>query len=90
MRQPLNPEAVNAFLTEHLGGIGELTELRGGEWSQAFAFRRGGRDLVARFGDHVDDFEKDRAAFAFSCAGLPVPEVLEIGIGPGFHFCISE
>ena len=79
------------FLRNHLGAkVTAFERLHGGDWSQAFGFRADGRDLVARFGSHVDDFEKDRAAMAISGPGLPVPKVFEIGPAFGGHFCISE
>jgi len=84
-------ESVSEFLASHLGGkVTALEMLVGGDWSQAFGFQFDGRDLVARFGAHVDDFEKDRVATRFSCADLPIPEVLEIGAAFDGFFCISH
>jgi aminoglycoside phosphotransferase (APT) family kinase protein len=67
-----------------------VAELRGGDWSSAFAFQLDGLDLVARFGQWRDDFEKDAAAMAFAGPDLPIPRVLEIGDAFGGAYAISE
>ena len=76
------------------GGTGgrahDVSELGGGDWSRAFAFRLGGRDLVARFGAYGEDFAKDRQAMAFAGPDLPVPEVLETGSALGGAYAISQ
>ena len=53
----------------------DISEVGVGAWSSCFAFRDEGRDLVARFGAHLSDFEKDRFAARFSCDAMPVPDV---------------
>jgi hygromycin-B 4-O-kinase len=89
--KPLDPSTVIAFLAAHLGGqIEGAEELTGGDWSRAFGFRHEGRDLVVRFGDFPDDFEKDRVAARLLSGRLPVPKVLELGTAFDAHFCISE
>ena len=68
-----------------------LTPLVGGEWSRAYAFRDGNRDLVVRAGAYVEDFQKDRFAMRFASSDLPVPRVLEIGVLPeGGHYAVSK
>jgi hygromycin-B 4-O-kinase len=67
-----------------------VAELRGGDWSSAFAFQLDGRDFVARFGQWRDDFEKDAAAMAFASPDLPIPRVLEIGDAFDGAYAISE
>ena len=68
-----------------------LKPLAGGEWSLAYAFRDGDRDLVVRAGAYVEDFQKDRFAMRFASPDLPVPRVLEIGELPeGGHYAVSE
>jgi hypothetical protein len=47
-------------------GPGAVELVGEGEWSRCFAFTRDGRELVVRFGRHVDDFAKDRMAAAWS------------------------
>ena len=79
------------FLAERYGpGAGGVAELRGGDWSRAFSFRLDGRDLVARFGRHREDFTKDQKAMAFARPELPVPAVLEVGEALGGFYAISE
>lgn len=81
-----------AFLVSRFGGGGyEVARLGRGEWSQAFAFRRGGEDYVIRFGAHLQDFAKDRLAAArYACSALPVPSVIELGQASGGHYAISK
>lgn len=84
-------EAAAAFLTERFGpGVRGVTHLGGGDWSRAFAFDVDDRRLVARFGQHREDYERDRRAMAFSGPDLPVPAVVEIGEALGGHYAISE
>ncbi len=82
---------VEQFLREHLdAGSRDVEPIGAGAWSQCFGFRTIDRDLVVRFGAHVEDFEKDAKASEFDCAALPIPAVLEIGQALGSHFAISE
>lgn len=80
-----------AFLTHHYGEPGTAVALIGeGAWSRCFGFRLGEAELVVRFGRYVDDFEKDRRAYRYASAALPIPEVLAIdAYGEGF-FAISR
>ncbi len=78
------------FLTTHLGrAVGDVELVGEGAWSRCFAFTDDGRERVIRFGDYVDDFEKDRRAAAFASPALPVPEVWELGEANGCYFAIS-
>lgn len=87
----LDVREVEGFLSRRFGvDGGGLQPLQHGEWSHAFAFRRGGRDYVARFGAHVEDFAKDRLVANFAIPALPVPAVLEVGDAFGGFFAISE
>jgi hygromycin-B 4-O-kinase len=80
-----------AFLADRYGAEATgAAELGGGDWSRAFSFRLGDRDLVIRFGRHVEDFLRDRKAAAFSGPDLPVPPVLEIGEAAGMYYAVSE
>ena len=84
-------EEASAFLSERYGAdVADVAELGEGYWSRAFSFRRQGRELVARFGQHREDFDKDRAAMAFDGPDAPVPEVLEVGEALGGAYAISE
>src|SRR5438874_13448799 len=78
--ETVDRHAAARFLAERYGlRVGSVAELSGGDWSSAFSFRLDGRDLVVRFGQWREDFEKDEAAMAFAGPDLPVPRVLEIG-----------
>jgi hygromycin-B 4-O-kinase len=86
---------IEAFLRAHLrGDVYDLAPIGFGGWSQAFSFRHSTANstvnLVARFGRHVEDYEKDQYAMRFSEARLPIPRVLEIGQGLDRYFCLSE
>ena len=70
---------VEEFLRHRFGEVRDIAPIGKGEWSQAFSFATGTRELVVRFGQFADDYAKDRTAFGFSSADLPIPEVHEIG-----------
>jgi aminoglycoside phosphotransferase (APT) family kinase protein len=79
----LAPEQVEAFLAGlHGKGVEDLSQLVGGFWSSAWAFRVGDEELVLRFGGERSWYEADRAAMRFASSGLPVPEVREVGTAP--------
>lgn len=89
--QPVLLGEAAGFLAERYAGRAhDVSELGGGDWSRAFSFRLGGRDLVARFGPYGEDFAKDQQAMAFAGPDLPVPEVLETGSGLGGAYAISQ
>jgi hygromycin-B 4-O-kinase len=77
------------FLAERLDGVEAVEFVGEGAWSRCFGFRCDARELVVRFGRHLDDFEKDRAAGAWRSANLPIPEVLDVGEALGGYFAIS-
>src|SRR5690606_23678556 len=82
--------AAHPPLTAHFDPACTGVELIGeGAWSRAFAFRRGEQELVARFGRHVDDFQKDQRASAYQSPVLPIPEVLAIGPAFDGYFAVS-
>jgi hygromycin-B 4-O-kinase len=70
---------VRTFATARYPDVHDVVRLPGGEWSRAFAFATGDRELVVRFGHHLEDYAKDRFAARWSSERLPVPHVLEIG-----------
>ncbi|MEZ4634146.1 MAG: phosphotransferase [Caldilineaceae bacterium] len=78
------------FLTAHfdptITGVEHIGE---GAWSRCFGFRRGDDDLVVRFGNYLDDFEKDQRAAAYATPDLPIPQVLAIGPAFGGHYAVS-
>ena len=57
----------------------QVAHVGAGAWSRCFGVHRGEQELVVRFGQHVDDFRKDRLAAAFRTPELPIPTVLAIG-----------
>lgn len=78
------------FLADTLRTDSAKVELVGeGAWSRCFGFQRGEQELVIRFGNYKDDFEKDQMAHAFGAPGLAIPEVLEIGNAFGGYYAIS-
>jgi hygromycin-B 4-O-kinase len=89
--RPVDLHAATLFLSGRYGpGASDVAELGAGDWSRAFSFRLDGRDLVIRFGRHLDDFRKDQEAVAFARPDLPVPAVLEVGEALGGYYAVSE
>ena len=82
--------AVERFLSERLAGVTDVEPLRKGEWSSAYGFRQGPRELVARFSAFHEDFEKDRIAYRYRTNELPIPRVVEIGEAFGGHYAVTE
>jgi hygromycin-B 4-O-kinase len=82
---------VEAFLATRFGSdVAAVAPLGRGVWSQAFAFQRAGRDYVIRFGEHREDFCKDRLAARYAGPALPIPRVVELGQAFGGHYAVSE
>jgi len=91
MHGSVDRHAAARFLAERYGPrAGKVAELGGGDWSRAFSFRLESRDLVVRFGRHLEDFIRDQKAMAFARPELPVPTVLEVGEALGVFYAISE
>ncbi|HEY2688292.1 MAG TPA: aminoglycoside phosphotransferase family protein [Streptosporangiaceae bacterium] len=83
--------AARRFVAERYGSRAtDLRALGAGEWSRAYAMVLDGRPVVIRFGDHVEDFRKDRMMAAHSRGGLPIPAVTEIGATDDGYFAVSE
>jgi len=70
--------------------VTDVVPLSGGEWSQAFAFKQGGKDYVLRLSRSEDDFLIDRFANRFSSASLPIPKIVELGAAFGCCYAVSE
>jgi hygromycin-B 4-O-kinase len=88
---PVTHAEARRFVDEHYGPrAADVRALGAGEWSRAYAFVLDGRKAVIRFGDHVEDFRKDRVMPAYSCGALPVPAVIEIGPAGDGYFAVSE
>ncbi len=78
------------FLVEHYDQAPSAVEYIGeGAWSRCFGFLLGDQELVVRFGQHVDDFQKDQKAYAFATPDLPIPKVHRIGRAFGGYYVIS-
>jgi len=79
-----------AFLVRHLGAEPtKVFQVGEGAWSRCFGFNHNDKDLVIRFGNYVDDFQKDQLAYAYATPDLPIPEVLEIGQAFDGYYAIS-
>jgi len=79
-----------AFLRTRFSQVADVELIGSGEWSQAFGFRDGRRELVVRFGAHLDDYQKDEAAYRFAAPDLPIPPVYEIGEAFGAYYAVSS
>jgi len=87
----LDAEAVHSFLEGALGtDVESVAFLARGEWSRCFSFSVGGSDQVIRFGNHLEDFEKDHRAYAYTGPSLPIPRVTETGEAFGGFYAISQ
>jgi hygromycin-B 4-O-kinase len=83
------PQA-QTFLAERFGIDDAAVEYVGeGAWSRCFAFSHNGGELVARFGRHLDDFQRDRIASRFAARALPIPQVIEIDEAFDGWYCVS-
>lgn len=90
-KMKLTDTQVEQFLTQHLQqAVTDIVPLKGGEWSQAFAYNMNGKSYVIRFGRHVEDYNKDRVAHNFAGKHLPIVPVLEVGSAFEEYFAISE
>ena len=83
---------VSGFLEKRFGGaIPSLTFIEGGEGSQAFSFETGGKDLILRVNTESWSFGKDSYAHTHFSAGVPIPEIIEMGqLDEKYHYAISE
>src|SRR5690348_15854136 len=90
--QDIHVTQAQAFLASHFDADAEPMDVvlvGEGAWSRCFGFRLGDQALVIRFGNHVDDFEKDQLAYRYHSAALPIPQVFEIGQAFGGYYAIS-
>jgi hygromycin-B 4-O-kinase len=100
----ISAAAVREFVARRYGPRAtDVHPLGAGEWSQAYAVVLDGREMVIRFGGHVEDFRKDQVMAAHGSQmvlargddpaespGLPVPAVTEIGQAGDGYFAVSE
>ncbi len=86
----LSSQQAHAFLTDALGlAVTNVEQIGEGAWSRCFGFRQGDQDLAIRFGNYVDDFQKDQLAHRYATAALSIPAVLDIGDAFGGYYAIS-
>jgi hygromycin-B 4-O-kinase len=79
------------FLTARFGpSVRDVGPLGEGKWSRAFSFNAGGRSLVVRFGNHDEDFLKDRIAASWQQPGLPVPTFVETGEAFDTFYAVTQ
>lgn len=82
---------VDRFMAGHFAGRASgVRLLAAGEWSRAYACLLDGREAVIRFGDHVEDFHKDKVMAARGSVRLPIPRVHQIGFAGDGFFAVSE
>lgn len=87
----VNLVEAESFLMARLGpGIGDVASIGHGEWSRAYAFRRGGAGYIVRFSALDEDFHKDRLAAGYASRDLPIPAITEIGEARGGFYAVSE
>ena len=89
-RLELSVADVDRCLRDRDEAVTDIPLLKGGAWSTAFSFVALDRALVVRFGQHVEDDEKDRLAGTWAHPGLPTPTVIEIGAAFGGAFAVSH
>lgn len=78
------------LLISRLGpSVRDVSPLGAGKWSRAFSFESVDGPMVVRFGDHDEDFAKDRIAGSWQQPGLPVPTFLEMGAAFGTFYAIT-
>lgn len=86
----ITPSETEQFLIDKYGpGVAEVKQLGAGAWSHAFSFVHEEAKSVIRWSDMDDNFERDARASSFSCEGLPVPQITELGRGINKFFAIS-
>src|SRR5215510_6892686 len=92
MDKMVDRDAAARFIAERYGqsAAASVDALGGGDWSRAFSFCLGDRDLVVRFGRYQEDFLTDQKAMTFARPGLPIPKVLAVGEALGGFYSVSE
>jgi hygromycin-B 4-O-kinase len=88
---PVTIEQAHAFLSDYLASpFDDLALIGEGAWSRCFGYRHAGRDYAIRFGNHLDDFEKDQRACRFAGPGLPIPQVFDVGRAFEGYYAVSS
>lgn len=79
----LSETLVLQFLRSRWADVHELELVKGGSWSAAYRFVGDGRALIARFGEHMDDYRRDALAATWRSEILPIPEMVLLGSTTG-------
>ena len=77
------------FLRVRFGHGARIALMRPGEWSVVYSVRTDDADLVARFSNYDEDFEKDAYAARYSSNDLPIPPILEWGPALGAFYAVA-
>lgn len=85
----IHKQQAETFLNSYYGTPVQAQLLGEGAWSRCFGFDHHEQELVIRFGNYVEDFEKDRLAYRHVAQPLPVPKVLDIGQAYDGYYAIS-
>lgn len=72
----LSQTLVLQFLQSRWADVRDLEFVKGGSWSAAYRFVGDGRALIARFGEHMDDYRRDALAATWRSKILPIPEMV--------------
>ncbi|MEV0644425.1 phosphotransferase [Phytomonospora sp. NPDC050363] len=79
------------FITDRYGPRASPPVLLGaGEWSRAYAFTLDGAEVIAKIGEHGEDFAKDAAVAVLADGVGGVPKVVETGRAGSRHFVVAE
>jgi aminoglycoside phosphotransferase (APT) family kinase protein len=81
---------VAVWLDERYDGVSNLSQLGGGFWSSAFAYRAGNNEYVLRLSNMREGFAIDKAAMRFTSPDIPAPEIVETGNAFERYFAISR
>jgi hygromycin-B 4-O-kinase len=88
----LADSVIRAALQERCGAVSAFSKLAEGLDSQAYGFRHGSADYVARTNRSSHGFQKDAFVYQrFASPMLPVPEIVDITrLGDSHVICISR
>lgn len=84
-------DAALDFLREKFGSDPRIEVMRPGAWSAAYAVTTSEADLVVRFSQYDEDFEKDAyAAEHWASPDLPIPRIIEWGPMLGGFYAVAQ
>lgn len=86
----INLQQARSFLINELHyEPSDLALIGEGAWSRCFGFQQGTEALAIRFGNYVEDFQKDQSAYRYATPALPIPQVYAIGEAFDGYFAVS-